>query len=141
MNKRVFFVAISACLFLSNFTFAAEQIDLKYEKKCAGVFKGSIKATGLYPNHKYVMTLNGRTDHDSNKVLIEECEVYKQTGEGFCDFAESYTDKDGALNLSFEESLPKGKYKIKFLIKDPDDDWKVIWSKNVVKFEIIEDSK
>ncbi|MDX9964786.1 hypothetical protein [Desulfobacter postgatei] len=124
-------------LFPFNVSSSAEKnFTLNYEREYPGAFKGNIKANGLEANHKYVLTINGRKEHKSNKTLIEKCELWEPTGEGFCDFAEVRTDRNGSLDFDFEEKLPKGEYKIKFLVKDPSNDYLVEWSKNVVKFEV-----
>ena len=137
-SKLLFTVFVTAFLLLSfNVSFSGESMfTLNYEKEYLGALKGNIKAIGLEANHKYVLTINGRLEHESNKILIEECELWEPTGEGFCDFAEVVTDQNGSFDFNFGEKLPKGEYKIKFLVKDPNNEWLVVWSKNVVKFEV-----
>lgn len=127
-------VLISVC---SPCAYSKPTLDLKYEKKYEGAFKAQLRANGLKPNHEYVWTLNGRAGHSSNDVLIKECEFWQPTQEGYCDFGPIFTDTKGSLNLNIEEELPPGKYKIKFLIKDPDN-WNVVLWNNFVRFKVVQ---
>lgn len=142
MNKFYPIIIVLASIFLmTNVVFSKVQAKLVYEKEYVGAFKGKIEATGLKANHEYVLTINGYPKHSSNKKLIETCELYEPTGEGYCDFDQVSTDSSGVLSVDIEEELPKGKYRVKFLIKDPAANWVVVWSKDIVRFEVIEESK
>lgn len=110
--------------------------SLEYERRYQNAFKGQLTVTGLEANHGYVLTINGWKKHSSNERLKEICEVWEPTGEAYCDFDKVSTDGEGKLSANISEELPKGKYKIKFLIKDPGSDWKVVWSDDFVKFVV-----
>ena len=138
MKKLIIFIAI-ATAFLLTAAYSEITGSLIYEKKFAGAFKGRFEISGLKPDHEYVLCINGYAKHKSNKTLINYCDGYDEpTSEGYCDFAEVLTDKNGFLEINIEEELPKGKYKIKFLVKDPKADWAVVWCEDLVKFKIKE---
>lgn len=131
----VFFVFVMVPFFLLTNAVAEVKGDLSYEKGAVGVFKGKLKASGLKPNQKYVLTLNGWANHPSNKVLGKKCEIWEPTKEGYCDFDKVTTNDKGELDVPINEPLPKGNYKIKFLIKDTSN-WAVVWDDTLVKFEV-----
>ena len=115
---------------------AAEQ-----NNKCPSVscFMASYSIEGLKPLHDYVLAINGYGDHQSNRVLLGIGELWRPSGEGYCDFAHVSTDENGVLNVSVAKALPAGSYKIKFLVKDPGDDWKVVWNKDDLEFTVAGD--
>lgn len=117
---------------------AEKAINLKYEKTNEGVFKATLNATGLKKNHKYFLTLDGESTHGSNKLLakIMGCQIETVGGDAFCDFDEVTTDTNGILRAEITEKLPKGRYKIAFLIKDPSNKWHVTLYKDPINFEV-----
>ena len=81
-------------------------------------FIGTIEVKGLTPNHRYILCINGKVNHQSNNLLKQAgCEEYK--GEYKCDFFDFETDAKGYCKKEFEKSLlPKGNYDVKIFIKD-----------------------
>jgi len=132
-SLALIFIFISVSYLQANQ--ASMILKLSYDKTATDVFKGRISATGLKPNHEYVFTLNGWADHKSNEILAKEGKYWKPTGEGFYDFKKVITDSKGSFNENIEELLPKGIYKVKFLVKDTAN-WIVIWSDDTVKFKV-----
>ena len=110
-------------------------VELNYEKIAFDVFKGKILASGLRPNHEYLLTLNGWANHESNKLLIKQCKIWEPTGEGYCDFKIVTTDSKGSISKDIEKLLDKGLYKVKLLIKDTSN-WTVVWSDDTLKFKV-----
>ncbi len=91
---------------------------------------------GLKPNHPYVLCINGYSDHLSNKILLKIGECWEPSGEGYIDFSSTSSDDGGCLKTNFNTSLPYGEYKVKLLLKDPYDNWKVVWHADEVEFVI-----
>ncbi len=120
---------------MASLALADVSVNLEYRRENIGVFEGRLTASGLLPNHKYVLTLNGWSNHPSNKLLPNSCQIWEQTKEKYCDIDKVSTDDKGNMDVKFKEKLPKGIYKIKFLIKDTND-WIVVWSDDLVKFEV-----
>ena len=91
---------------------------------------------GLKPNHQYVICINGYKDHESNKTLLKIGERWESTGEGYIDYARANTDDTGNLSPALKKDLPGGAYKVKFLVKDPDSKWKVVWNVDEIEFNV-----
>ncbi len=112
----------------------AQQVDsLDYEHDAVGAFKAKLRASGLRPNHRYQLTINGYKNHPSNEIL-KNYQNYQ--GEGYIDFKKVSTDANGVLTTKIDRKLPRGEYRVKLLIKDPDKNWLVVCSKDFVEFEV-----
>jgi len=135
MKHKIFLIIMLQVLIIVPYSYAEIKAELNYDKIASDVFKGKIKVSGLLPDHEYVLTLNGWANHESNKLLIKQCQLWKPTGEGYCDFKKVKTDSNGSINKDLEELLDKGLYKVKFLIKDTSN-WTVVWTDDTVKFKV-----
>ena len=108
-------------VFISYFSFAEDN---------------SYQVTNLKPNHQYVICINGYKEHDSNKTLLKIGECWESTGEGYIDYGTINTDSTGNLTPGLKKDLPTGTYKVKFLLKDPENKWKVIWNVDDIEFSV-----
>jgi hypothetical protein len=95
-----------------------------------------LRAVGLKPETKYVLCLNGYPNHSSNEILKRLCEVYKPTGEGFCNFEKVTSDRSGSLDVEIRHELPRGEYQVKFLIKEYPS-WLTVIAEDLVKFRVL----
>jgi hypothetical protein len=130
----VLVLALVGCLLFIVSSVYAQRIDsLDYKNTATGSFKAKLKASGLVPNHTYQITLNGYKNHPSNKVLLT---YQNYDGEGYIDFKKVSTDDKGVLTTEIDRKLPKGQYRIKVLVKDPEKNWRVVASEDFVEFEV-----
>jgi len=110
------------------------QIDsFNYEAEATGAFKGELRASGLRPNHRYQLTINGYKNHPSNEILQQYDDWH---GEGYYDFKKVTTDSDGLLTTSIDRSLPAAKYRVKLLIKDIERNYLVVCNEDNVEFVV-----
>lgn len=135
MVKSIYCTAVLTAAFIPALASAQITTNLNYERSNIGSFKGELQASGLKTNHNYVLTINGIANHSSNEKLKERCKVWEPTGEGYCDFDQISTDDNGNLSVEINEELPKGRYRIKFLIKDTEN-WITVWSDDLVNFTV-----
>lgn len=96
-------------------------------------FKGELKIEGLKDNTGYVLCINGKPNRPGNEILYNN---YQKSGnEGYYDFKQVQSDNHGKIEITFALELPKGKYDVKFALKElPDYKWIEISS--IVVFEI-----
>lgn len=89
----------------------------EYQTPVEGAFTGTLKVSGLIPDHWYKFSINGWWLKSGNSNLANTCdETYDK--QGYCDFPVE-ADKAGEINEQVSWNLPSGKYTIKFLMKDP----------------------
>lgn len=126
--------ALISCFLCFSPVHAQCQIDaLDHESAAVAAFKAKLKVSGLEPKHPYQLTINGYKNHPSNDIL----KTYNDyEGEGYIDFKKVSTDAGGMLNTEIDRKLPKGEYRVKFFIKDPDKNWLVVCSEDLVEFEV-----
>ncbi len=97
--------------------------EIYYKKEYDRQFVINIKLRDFLPNHKYILSLNGKPWHESNRYLPQR---YGQ--EGVYNFETIFTDDLGSFgkdNITIDD-LPTGTYNVKFFLKDPANDWKVV---------------
>jgi hypothetical protein len=138
MKKNVKSICCTAVLiaaFIPALAFSQITANLNYERSNLDSFKGELQASDLNPTHQYILTINGKKNHSSNEKLKELCEIWEPTDEGYCDFDKVSTDDKGNLSVKIDEELPKGRYRIKFLIKDTANSI-VVWSDDLVNFTV-----
>lgn len=121
----VFCAAVFACAFIATASTATQTDEETADEPAA-----------LQPNHTYVLCINGYSGHPSNKLLLKIGELWRPTGEGYVDYASVRADGDGKIAPSIHKSLPKGDYKVKLLVKDPAQDWEVVWNKDEIEFSV-----
>lgn len=110
---------------------------LQTEREAHGAFKAKLTVSGLEKDHQYVVTLNGFPKHDSNKYLEDECRNVTPQGEAYCDFGEFTPNEEGPKDIDLEKELPKGKYQVKFFIKDKSSKHTIVWQREeLVNFEV-----
>lgn len=108
---------------------------LTYEKAADGAFKAAATFSDLKKNHAYYFSLNGwGKGTDGNALLGEKCGYSKD--EGYCDFGPLTSDEAGRMKAELRYELPKGRYRVKALLKDPAEGWKTIWIDNNVSFTV-----
>lgn len=126
--------AFLGCFLCFSAVYAQCQIEsFEHEDTAVGAFRAQLRASGLQPNHRYQLTINGYTDHPSNKGLLK---YQSYDGEGYIDFKKVSTDANGVLTTEIDRKLPKGQYRVKLLIKDPDKNWLVVCSEDSIEFEV-----
>jgi len=82
---------------------------------------GRVKVFGLKENVNYILSIVGYPDHPSNDILKENYSTTFDNLLGYCDLENVESNKKGNIDVSFKKSLPPGKYKVKFLLKDAND--------------------
>lgn len=105
--------------------------SLEYEKESAGAFKGRLQLKGLQTNHDYVLSLNGYPGRPGNDMLPQ---LYGS--EGYVDFTSVTSSNKGEIQTEINVPLPSGKYTVKFLVKDPEANWRIAWQKEFLTFSI-----
>lgn len=107
---------------------------LEIDPSANGLLKANLVVAGLSKrNHGYKLTLNGYLGKNGNE-LLKRYDV-TPAGEGYFDFQDVRSDDNGGLKTIIQQSLPRGQYIVKFLIKDPEG-WSVVAKKEPVVFEI-----
>lgn len=101
-----------------------------YCDRAEGAFSAKLELRGLAPSHTYVVTLNGKTTHPSNRWLSQEHGL-----ERYVDFAQVTTDGTGAAGPDISTPLHAGDYDVKFFVKDPDD-WKPVLYNDLLRFAV-----
>jgi hypothetical protein len=101
-------------------------------------FKGEISLTNLLPNHKYLLCLNGKPGQPGNTELGSIGDWYGQ--EGYYDFKMIITDNNGNLPLTELDPdlsrLPAGEYKVKFFVKDIENNYTCVLHNDFLYFKI-----
>ncbi|MFQ5482530.1 MAG: hypothetical protein ACE5ER_07210 [Nitrospinaceae bacterium] len=105
---------------------------LIYDDNEVGVFAGRLYLKGLTADHEYVLSLNGKPEHQSNKWLP------KQHGsERYADILTVTTDSEGNLfSEPIKYALTPGVYDVKIFIKDPEEDWKPVLFYDPLTFSV-----
>jgi hypothetical protein len=107
--------------------------ELKYHLKSKGAFIASIKLTGLEPKKAYKLCLNGEQGRDGNELLIR----YGRDGQnGKYDFQTVTTDSFGSASGKIKVALPKGRYDVKFFVKDIADKYVCVLHNDDLQFEV-----
>ncbi|MFZ5493777.1 MAG: hypothetical protein ACOZE5_00385 [Verrucomicrobiota bacterium] len=78
-----------------------------------------VALTGLRPDHRYILTLNGRPDLPGNDLLPSQVPGLPE--ERYVDFHTITTGADGAFAAAFGLVLRPGEYRVRFYVKDTDD--------------------
>ena len=107
--------------------------EVTFFNNSKGYFTGKITVTGLYPNSRYLITLNGKPSHHSNKNFQQ-----RWGNEGYVDIMDFTTNAIGSIeNLPLEINLPSGEYDVKFLVKETKTGkYKTILFFNFLKFNV-----
>jgi hypothetical protein len=98
---------------------------IEYQTVMTGDFSGKLQLSGLGENHEYVFTINGWPGRPGDSELKKACAESQSSITGYCDIIVG-TDANGNVNDTIERSLPAGRYDIKFLVKDPSQDYCVL---------------
>ncbi|MBW1794188.1 MAG: hypothetical protein JRJ38_07125 [Deltaproteobacteria bacterium] len=133
MITQVFVIALGICLF-GNYAYGQELEAFEVKEEAIGALQGKIRVTGLKAKHRYQLTINGYKNHPSNEILMKNYSTYN--AEGYYDFKKVFSDANGVIEVSFNQKLPKGAYRVKFLIKDIRNNWLTVFSENEVQFEV-----
>jgi hypothetical protein len=88
---------------------------------------------GLLPNHKYMLTLNGKPERAGNTNLVQT--VSNKPGEKYYDFQTVMTDATGGYRATFGVMLPAGEYEVRFFVKDRSD-YKIVLYHDFFKFTV-----
>jgi hypothetical protein len=106
---------------------------LWYKKSQKGKFEAQITLKGLQPNTVYDLTLNGRSDDPSDRMLLGS--QMDNNGSKYIDFFSVETDVSGYVNKSiYLYNLQPGQYFLKFFVKDHSDNHKIVLYNNNLRF-------
>jgi len=105
--------------------------EIYYSKEYHAMVLIKINLKGLFPNHRYILSLNGKPWHESNKQLPQG---YGE--ERYYDFSEIVTNDEGDVEKHLTLDLQSGKYNVKFFVKDPTNDWKVVLYNDFLIFTV-----
>ena len=95
--------------------------EIRYRQASAKPFLIDVKLKGLSPNHKYVVSLIGKSWHKSSRLLPKSYGKEK-----YYDVSEITTNSDGNLEKQLIVDLPSGQYNVKFFLRDPSSKWKAV---------------
>lgn len=108
---------------------------LEIDESHPGEFRASLVVSGLPKSqHEYKLTLNGTVGRPGNELLGQFDKL--PNGEGYFDFQDVRSNNNGMIRESIKQRLPRGRYLVKFSVKDPADNWKIVAKKEPISFEI-----
>jgi len=132
---NIFFLVILLFIANSKNSNSKELILFEIKEESYKVMEGKIQLSGLKPNHRYQLTINGYINHPSNSILKKYYSV-TDDGQGYYDFKKVNSNQKGIINCNFKTKLHPGIYRVKFLVKDISDNWLTIHCENEVSFEV-----
>ena len=100
----------------------------------SSLLKGRLQLKGLQKNHDYILSLNGYPGKDGNDMLPQ-----LHGKEGYVDFTSVTSSNKGEIQTEINVPWPPGKYVVKFLVKDPEANWRIAWQKEFLEFSIHSD--
>jgi hypothetical protein len=108
--------------------------ELQFHPKSNGTFIASMKLSGLEPKKAYKLGFNGRDGYDGNELLYR----FGKDGptKGKYDFQTVTTDSFGAVSGEIKVALPKGRYHVKFFVKDIGDKYTCVLGNDDLQFEV-----
>ena len=106
---------------------------LKFHETFRGGFFVHVTLAGLAPEHRYILTLNGKPELAGNERLVDL--VPGMEKERFFDFLKILTDKHGHYEATFGIALLPGPYDVRFYVKDTDD-FKIVLYHDYFKFAV-----
>lgn len=136
MYHKKFLVALTIILIGILSVEAAYGQEINIEYTGGTQWTGTVTAQGLKPDTPYMLTLNGKIGHPSNNLLMQKYETY-QGNEGFCNFKRIKSNDNGEFSTDFSVGLLCGDYNAKFLVKDIEDNWNVVYADDYLQFIII----
>ena len=96
-------------------------------------FSATVTLTNMRRDHVYRFSLNGKVGGDGNDRLPQPV----GNRENYLDFSGSLTtDADGSGSAQLFVVLDSGKYDVKFLVKDPDNRWRVVLVNDNLRFTV-----
>lgn len=100
-------------------------------------FDARLKLENMEANHSYVPAINGypQLDPMGNQYLIQTSNCIYD-GEGFCDFAPFPIDMNRKGEATISYSLPEWQYTLKFFVKDPGRDYKIVLYNDGIKLQV-----
>ena len=114
-------------------TIAGAGGTIQYHGSFAGGFVVRVALNGLAPNHRYILTLNGKPDLPGNNRLVDP--VPGNETERYYDFLTATTDTAGRYEATFGILLPAGPYGVRFYVKDTDD-FKIVLYRDYFRFTV-----
>ena len=103
-----------------------------YQSAHAG-FITNLTLSNLKPNFTYILTLNGNPELDGNELLPDP--VPQLPEEKYYDFLTVQTDERGAYQAKLGVYLTKGKYHVRFYVKDKSDS-KIVLYHDYFRFNV-----
>jgi hypothetical protein len=100
--------------------------NVQYCQSAPGRFVASVDLHNLKPNGNYVFSFQaaeGDTEADTNSLLGQRCEGRTDSGDAYCDATLQPATAQGDVRYAFSIGLDPGKYVLKFLLKDVDNDY------------------
>ena len=107
--------------------------EITFHPAFRGGFFVHLALAGLAPEHRYILTLNGKPELAGNERLVDL--VPGMEKERFFDFWKIWTDKQGRYEATFGIALPPGPYDVRFYVKD-NDDFKIVLYHDYFKFAV-----
>ncbi|MFC2171804.1 hypothetical protein ACFLU6_04130 [Acidobacteriota bacterium] len=126
-------VIIAVTLLLGCGDDNAPIVKLKYNKSEGTEFTGEVRADNLKKNSAYAFSINGKVGQDGNEQLLKHG---NWGGQGYNDFEQVDTDKNGSFSASFRVPLAEGKYDVTFILKDVADEYRPIYVEDHVSFTV-----
>ncbi len=95
--------------------------EVHYNKQNQRTLLIRLNLKGLLPKHEYILSLNGKPWHTSNKNFPQS---YGE--ERYYDFERVTTNDRGDVEKYLTLDLSSGQYNVKFFVKDPANNWKIV---------------
>jgi hypothetical protein len=90
---------------------------ITYHSRMGGGFDGKLVVSRLEPKRNYAFSINGYPNQPGSGSLKSQCPKSGSAAAGYCDF-DFTTEENGEATLQIVLSMPVGQYRIKFLVKD-----------------------
>lgn len=107
--------------------------EVRFEKQFRGGFVARLALTGLAPEHRYLLTLNGTPGTPGNDLLADP--VPGLPNERFYDFLRIQTDARGAYAADLGVQLKPGAYHVRIYVKDTAD-FKIVLYRDFFDFTV-----
>jgi hypothetical protein len=114
-------------------TIATASGKIEFHDAFHGGFFVRVALTGLAPNHRYILTLNGNPKLAGNERLIDAVPGIET--ERYFDFLTVTTNAQGHYSATFGIALIPGPYDVRFYVKDTDD-FKIVLYHDYFKFVV-----
>jgi len=137
-NKIIFPEELDIIHLSPAFTFgeniAGSSGKFLFNKKDRNALTGTIMIEKLLPNHDYMLCINGKPGKPGNTKLPQD--NINNPEEHHWNFQHVRTDSNGNVTQKVYQTLDTSNYDVKFFVKDPNNDWKIVLYNNHLKFKV-----